>query len=373
MAFYPQLILEALKHVRYPGTGIDIISAGMVDDDIRIDGNKISFSLIFDKPNDPFAKSLVKAAEQAVLMYAGADAEIKGNITVRFKNEIPKAPEKSLPQVKNIIAVSSGKGGVGKSTVSSNLAVALALEGYKVGLLDADIFGPSVPKMFGLEDARPYLESVGDRNLIRPEEKYGVKMLSIGFFVDPKSAVLWRGGMASNALKQLITDANWGELDFFVIDLPPGTSDIHLTMVQTLAITGAIVVTTPQEVALADARKGISMFTGEKVNVPVLGLVENMAWFTPAELPENKYYLFGKEGGKKLAEELHIPLLGQIPIVQSIREGGDSGVPVACHPNSITGQAFTGLARNVVEQTAIRNKTLPQTQKVETSKKNNLK
>jgi len=368
-AFYPQLILDALKHVRYPGTGIDIVSAEMVDDDIRIDGNKISFSLVFDKPNDPFAKSLVKAAEQAVLMYAGADAEIKGNIAVRFKNEIPKAPEKALPQVKNIIAVSSGKGGVGKSTISSNLAVALAIEGYKVGLLDADIFGPSVPKMFGLEDARPYLEPVGDRNLIRPEEKYGVKMLSIGFFVEPNNAVLWRGGMASNALKQLITDANWGELDFFIIDLPPGTSDIHLTMVQTLAITGAIVVTTPQEVALADARKGISMFTGDKVNVPILGLVENMSWFTPAELPNNKYYLFGKEGGKKLAEELHVPLLGQIPIVQSIREGGDNGVPVACNPESITGQAFADLARNVVEQVEIRHKTLPETKRVETSAK----
>ncbi len=373
MTFYPQLITDALKHVRYPGTGIDIVSAGMVDDDIRIDGSKISFSLVFDKPNDPFAKSVVKAAEQAVLMYAGAEAEIKGNIAVRFKNEIPKEPGKALLQVKNIIAVSSGKGGVGKSTVSSNLAVALALEGYKVGLLDADIFGPSVPKMFGLENARPYLEPVGERNLIRPEEKYGVKMLSIGFFVDPESAVLWRGGMASNALKQLITDANWGELDFFVIDLPPGTSDIHLTMVQTLAITGAIVVTTPQEIALADARKGISMFTSDKVNVPILGLVENMSWFTPAELPGNKYYLFGKEGGKKLAEELHIPLLGQIPIVQSIREGGDSGVPVACTPGSITGQAFAGLARNIVEQVEIRNQTLPETQKVDTSKKNNHK
>lgn len=371
MAFYPQLITDALKHVRYPGTGVDIVSAGMVDDDIRIDGNKISFSLIFDKPNDPFAKSLVKAAEQAVLTYAGADAEIKGNIAVHFKSQAPEIPEKELPQVKNIIAVFSGKGGVGKSTVSSNLAVALASEGYKTGLLDADIFGPSIPKMFGIEDARPVLESVNGRDLIRPEEKYGVKMLSIGFFVDPDSAVLWRGGMASNALKQLITDADWGELDYFIIDLPPGTSDIHLTMVQTLAITGAIVVTTPQEVALADARKGISMFTGEKVNVPVLGLVENMSWFTPSELPDNKYYLFGKEGGKKLAQDLHIPLLGQIPVVQSIREGGDNGIPVACNPDTITGQAFIDLARNVVEQVEIRNATLPETQQVKIFIKNN--
>jgi len=373
MVFYPQLILDALKHVRYPGTGVDIVSAGMVDDDIRIDGNKISFSLIFDKPNDPFAKSLVKAAEQAVLTYAGADAEIKGNIAVHFKSQAPETPVKALPQVRNIIAVFSGKGGVGKSTVSSNLAVALASEGYKTGLLDADIFGPSIPKMFGIENARPVLEPMNGREGIRPEEKYGVKMLSIGFFVEPDSAVLWRGGMASNALKQLITDANWGELDYFIIDLPPGTSDIHLTMVQTLAITGAVAVTTPQEVALADARKGISMFTGEKVNVPVLGLVENMSWFTPAELPDNKYYLFGKEGGKKLAQELHIPLLGQIPVVQSIREGGDSGIPAACNPDTITGQAFIDLARNVVEQVEIRNSTLPETQKVEISVKNNRK
>lgn len=369
MAFYPQLILDALKHVRYPGTGQDIVSSEMVDDNIRIEGNKISFSLLLEKPNDPFAKSLVKAAEQAILTYVGAEAEIVGNITVNYKTQIPAQPEKLLPQVKNIIAVSSGKGGVGKSTVSSNLAVALANAGYKVGLLDADIFGPSVPKMFGLEDARPYLEPVGDRELIRPEEKYGVKLLSIGFFVDPENAVLWRGGMASNALKQLISDANWGELDYFILDLPPGTSDIHLTLVQTLAITGAIVVSTPQEVALADAKKGISMFTGEKVNVPILGLVENMAWFTPAELPNNKYYIFGKEGCKRLAENMNVKLLGQIPIVQSICDGGDSGKPVACDPDSITGRSFAELAQNVVEQVDIRNKTLPETQKVNVSRK----
>ena len=368
MAFYPKLILDALSHVRYPGTGNDVVSAGMVEDNVRIDGNKISFALLFDKANDPFAKSLVKACEQAILTYVGAEAEIKGNIEVRYKKAMPEVQEKPLAGVKNIIAVSSGKGGVGKSTVASNLAVALVNEGYKVGLLDADIFGPSVPKMFGLEDARPVLEPVGSRELIRPEEKFGVKMLSIGFFVDPQNAVLWRGGMASNALKQLITDANWGDLDYFVVDLPPGTSDIHLTMVQTVAITGAIVVSTPQEVALVDARKGISMFTGDKVNVPILGLVENMAWFTPAELPENKYYLFGKEGCKRLAQDLQVPLLGQIPIVQSICEGGDNGQPVACDANSITGQAFAELARNVVEQVAVRNSTRPETQKVEVHK-----
>lgn len=369
MAFYPKLILDALTHVRYPGTGNDIVSSGMVDDNIRIDGNKISFSLLFEKQNDPFAKSLIKACEQAILTYVSPDADIKGNIDAHYKVQQQTDQERILPKVKNIIAVSSGKGGVGKSTVSSNLAVALANAGYKVGLLDADIFGPSVPKMFGLEDARPILESVENRELIKPEEKYGVKLLSIGFFVDPNNAVLWRGGMASNALKQLITDANWGELDYFVVDLPPGTSDIHLTMVQTVPITGAIVVSTPQEVALADARKGISMFTGDKVNVPILGLVENMAWFTPAELPDNKYYLFGKEGCKKLAEELNVPLLGQIPIVESICEGGDNGVPVACDPNSINGKAFADLAQMVIKQVEIRNSTMPETQKVEITTK----
>ena len=298
MALYPKLITDALSKVRYPGNGKDLVSAGMVEDDIRIDGNKVSFSLIFEKPNDPFIKSVVKAAETAILTYVGEDVDIKGNINIKSRQAQRPEPGKLLPQVKNVIAVSSGKGGVGKSTVAANLAVALAQQGYKVGLLDADIFGPSVPKMFDVEDARPYVEQIGGRDLILPVEKYGIKILSIGFFVDKDSAIVWRGGMASNALKQLIADADWGELDYFILDLPPGTSDIHLTIVQTLAITGAIVVTTPQEVALADARKGIDMFTNEKVNVPVLGLVENMAWFTPAELPENKYYLFGKEGGR---------------------------------------------------------------------------
>lgn len=365
MALYPNLILDALKNVRYPGTGKDIVTAGMVEDDLRIDGNKVTFSLVFEKPNDPFIKSVVKAAETAILTYVGEEVEIKGNIAVKAKQVARPEPAKLLPQVKNIIAISSGKGGVGKSTVSANLAVALAKMGYKVGLLDADIFGPSVPKMFNVEEVRPFLENIDGRDLIIPAEKYGVKLLSIGFFVDKDNAVLWRGGMASNALKQLIADAYWGELDFFLLDLPPGTSDIHLTLVQTLAITGAIVVSTPQEVALADARKGIDMFVGEKVNVPVLGLVENMAWFTPAELPQNKYYIFGKEGAKRLAEEMNVPLLGQIPIVQSICEGGDKGAPVALDENSMTGQAFLHLAESVLEQVKIRNEKLAPTQRVE--------
>lgn len=369
MTLYPKLIMDALAKVRYPGTGKDLVTMGMVEDNIRIDGNKVSFSLLFEKPNDPFIKSVVKAAETAILTYVGEEVDIKGNITVDAKQAARPEPDKLLPEVKNTIAVSSGKGGVGKSTVAANLAVALALQGHKVGLLDADIFGPSQPKMFNVEEARPYMVEVGGRELIEPAANYGVKLLSIGFFINKEDAVLWRGAMASNALKQLIGDANWGDLDYFLIDLPPGTSDIHLTMVQTLAITGAIVVSTPQEVALADARKGISMFTGEKINVPVLGLVENMSWFTPAELPENKYYLFGKEGGKRLAEELNIPLLGQIPIVQSICEGGDSGKPVALNPDSITGQAFQKLAENVVKQIDYRNEHLDPTKRVVVTKK----
>lgn len=368
MTIYPKLILDALATVRYPGTGKNIVEAGMVDDNIRIEGNKVSFSLIFEKPTDPFMKSVVKAAETAILTYVGEDVDIVGNISVTTVQQARPEVGKLLPQVKNIIAISSGKGGVGKSTVAANLAVALAKLGYKVGLLDADIFGPSMPKMFQVEDARPYAEMIDGRDLIVPIEKYGVKLLSIGFFVNPEQATLWRGGMASNALKQLIGDANWGELDYFLLDLPPGTSDIHLTVVQTLAVTGAVVVSTPQQVALADARKGINMFANDKVNVPILGLVENMAWFTPAELPQNRYYIFGREGAKKLAEEMNVPLLGQIPIVQSICEGGDEGKPVALDEDSLTGQAFIRLAEEMVRRTEKRNAEQAPTHIVETHK-----
>jgi len=368
MTLYPKLIFDALATVRYPGTGKNIVEAGMVEDNIRIDGMKVSFSLIFEKPTDPFMKSIIKAAETAILTYVDKGVDIVGNISVKTIQQARPEPGFLLPEVKNIIAISSGKGGVGKSTVAANLAVALAKKGYNVGLLDADIFGPSVPKMFQVEDARPYAETIDGRDLIIPVEKYGLKLLSIGFFVDPDQATLWRGGMASNALKQLIADANWGALDYFLIDLPPGTSDIHLTIVQNLAITGAVVVSTPQEVALADARKGINMFTNDKVNVPILGLVENMAWFTPAELPENKYYLFGREGAKRLAGEMNVPLLGQIPIVQSICEGGDNGLPVALNDDTLTGQAFAALADNVVRQIELRNATMAPTRIVEVSK-----
>lgn len=352
MTLYPKLILDALTHVRYPGSGKNIVEAGMVEDDMRIDGNKVSFSLVFSKVNDPFANSLVKAAEQAILTYVGQEVEIKGNIAVKTPYVAPKVEVDPMEKVKNIIAVSSGKGGVGKSTVAANLAMSLKNMGYKVGLLDADIYGPSVPKMYGIEDAKPMATPAADgKYIIEPIEQYGIKILSIGFFVNPDDALIWRGGMASNAVKQLINDANWGELDYFVVDLPPGTSDIHLTLVQNLKFTGAIVVSTPQQVALADARKGLNMFQTDKIDVPILGLVENMAWFTPAEHPEERYYIFGNGGCRALAEERGIDLLAQIPLVQSICESGDSGAPISFDKNSITGKAFADLAARVVEKT----------------------
>ncbi|GAO27973.1 Mrp/NBP35 family ATP-binding protein [Geofilum rubicundum] len=349
--------------------GQDIVTLGMVADDIRIEGKRISFSLLFDRANDPLVAPIKKACVQAIETYIGDGVEIRGNIYVKVKPRQVKKEEPLLSGVKNVVAVASGKGGVGKSTVTSNLAVALALQGFKVGLLDADIFGPSMPKMFGTEDARPMLEKVDGKDRIIPVEKYGVKLLSIGYFVNPEDALVWRGAMATNALKQLIGDALWGDLDYLMIDMPPGTSDIHLTIVQTLALTGAVVVSTPQEVALADARKGISMFQGKQIDVPVLGLVENMAWFTPAELPDNKYYIFGEGGCKRLAESLNVPLLGQIPIVQSIREGGDEGLPSALQPDTITGMAFSQLAEAVVEAVEKRNSQLPPTKIVQITKK----
>lgn len=359
MTLYPKLIRDILATVIYPGTKKNLIESGMVADNLRINGNSVSFSLIFPRDTDPFIKSTVKSAEATLKLKLGNDVEV--SIATEFKSAPRPEVDKLLPNVKNIIAVSSGKGGVGKSTVSANLAIALARLGYKVGLLDTDIFGPSLPKMFGVEDARPYGVKKDGRDLIEPIEKYGVKLLSIGFFVNPDTATLWRGGMATAALKQLIADADWGDLDYFVLDTPPGTSDIHLTLLQTLAITGAVIVSTPQKVALADARKGIDMYTNDKVNVPILGLVENMAWFTPKELPENKYYIFGKEGCKELAKEMGVPLLAQIPLVQGICDSGDAGKPAATDADSMTGQAFINLAQAVVTRVNLRNKELPKT------------
>lgn len=329
MTLYPKLILDILSHVRYPGNGKSIVDNGMVADDIRIDGRHVDFSIIFDKPTDPFAKSVVRAAEAALKHELGDDIEIEGNIRTQFRKDPPAAPAELLPGVKHIVGISSGKGGVGKSTVAANLAIALAAKGYKVGLLDADIFGPSMPRMFGVEDERLYMVNQEGRDWIEPVEKYGVKMLSIGFVVDKAAPVLWRGGMASNALKQLISDAWWGPLDYFLIDMPPGTSDIHLTLVQTLKLSGVIVVSTPQEVALADARKGLAMFRKEQIDVPVLGIVENMAWFTPAPHPEERYYIFGNGGAARLAEETGVPLLARIPLVADICGKADAGAPTA--------------------------------------------
>ncbi len=368
MSYYPALILNALRNVIHPGKGKDIVSLEMVDEDIRIEGKRISFSLLFDRPNDPMVTSIKNACVAAIKQYVDKEALIEGNIYVKVKQRQPLQDSKKLKGVENIIAVASGKGGVGKSTIAVNLAVALANMGFSVGLLDADIYGPSVPIMFATENSHPAIEKVNGKDRIVPVEKYGVKLLSIGYFVNPDDALVWRGAMATNALKQLISDGLWGELDYLLMDLPPGTSDIHLTLVQTVPITGAVVVSTPQEVALADARKGISMFLGEKINVPVLGLVENMAWFTPAELPDNRYYIFGKGGCKMLANKLNLPLLGQIPIVQSIREGGDDGVPVAVNPNSVTGVAFGNLAQEVVKAVDERKQNMPPTKIVEIKK-----
>lgn len=378
------MIMEALQTVTYAGTKKNVVESGMVADqpvvvpltaggETSSDSNsrhwKVTVVLEFPRDTDPFLKSTVKAAEAAIKYHcrktARADGEVLDDVQVEIQTEYRSKPRPEvgqlLPGVKNIIAVSSGKGGVGKSTVSANLAIALARLGYRVGLLDCDIFGPSMPKMFHAEDARPYAVEVEGRQLIAPIEAYGVKMLSIGFFVSPDTATLWRGGMATNALKQLIADADWGELDYFILDTPPGTSDIHLTLLQTLSITGAVIVSTPQQVALADARKGIDMYRNEKVNVPILGLVENMAWFTPAELPQNRYYIFGKEGCKQLAAEMHVPLLAQIPLVQGICESGDQGTPAATNSDTATGLAFINLAQAVVTVVNRRNSELPKT------------
>ena len=329
---------------------------------VVVDGDAVAVTVCPGYPVKSVAEELASRVKTALTQAGAASAlvTVSGDIIAhRVQRTL-----KTMAGVKNIIAISSGKGGVGKSTVASNLAVALAREGYRVGLLDADIFGPSIPKMFGVEDEELYIHEVDGRQLIIPIEKYGVKILSIGFLVDKNAPVLWRGSMASNALRQLISDADWGELDYFVIDMPPGTSDIHLTLVQQLAITGVVIVSTPQQVALADARKGISMFTGEKVNVPILGLVENMAWFTPEKHPDERYYIFGREGGVKLAQELGVKLLAQIPLVVDVCDDGDAGTPIALK-DSVMGHEFLHLAHEVVDAVDERNNSLPPTQKVE--------
>ncbi len=358
-------ILEVLSGIIHPDKGKDIVSMGMVSD-IETNENGISLILTPEKSNDPFITSLKSTIARKLKDALGPNTIIN-EIKVQPKIIVGKKQEPLrgiLPGVKNIIAVSSGKGGVGKSTIAVNLAIALARKGYEVGLLDADVYGPSVPKMFHEEKYKPVVRRENNADFITPLTKYGVKVLSTGFFVDPADALVWRGPMASNFLKQLITQGEWGALDYLLVDLPPGTSDIHLTLVQEVPVTGAIVVTTPQDVALADAVKGISMFRSEKIDVPVLGLVENMSWFTPAELPANKYYIFGKEGGRKLAEKMDVPLLGQIPLVQSICEGSDSGEPVAL-TDSVTGNAFMELAAELIVRVDQRNKDHQPTKKLQ--------
>lgn len=366
--FSKDQILKALSRIIHPDKKKDIVTLGMVSE-VESGENGIILTLTPERSNDPFISSIKSTIVKTIKEILGPDAVVK-EIKVQPRVQVGKQPEKQrevLPGVANIIAVSSGKGGVGKSTIAVNLAISIARKGHSVGLLDADIFGPSVPKMFDAEKYRPEVRRENNIDHIIPLEKYGVKVLSTGFFVDPADAVIWRGPMASNFLKQLITQGEWGVLDYLIVDLPPGTSDIHLTLVQEVPVTGAIVVTTPQEVALADAVKGISMFRSEKIDVPVIGLVENMSWFTPAELPSNKYYVFGKEGGRKLAEKMDVTLLGQIPLVQSICEGSDNGQPVALN-DSITGKAFMELATEVIESINRRNNDIKPTVKLQITK-----
>jgi ATP-binding protein involved in chromosome partitioning len=358
-----ELILKALSTVQEPDLGKDIVTLNMVKD-IVIDTNQVSFTVVLTTPACPLKDMIRRACVNAVHTLADKQA----NVTVNFTSNTStnrKDTKAVLPNVKNIIAIVSGKGGVGKSTVSSNLALALAEGGANVGLMDADIYGPSVPIMFGVRGERPMMMNIEEKSMIIPLEKYGIKLMSIGLLVDEKNAVVWRGPMASSAIRQFVTDVYWDDLDYLIIDMPPGTGDIHLTLMQTVPVTGVIVVTTPQDVALADAKKGIAMFAQAQINVPIIGLVENMSYFTPAELPDNKYYIFGKEGGKRLADEYDIPFLGQIPLVQSIREGGDKGRPIMVSDDVITKKAFEDFAGTAARSIAMRNANFEATRVIE--------
>lgn len=352
MIISPEQVLAALGNVEDPDLKKDLVTLNMIKD-LKIQDNSVSFTLELTTPACPMKEMLKNACTNAIKHFVSQQAEVNINVTSRVTKPMDTT---GLKDISNIILVSSGKGGVGKSTVASNLAVSLAADGAKVGLLDADIYGPSVPTMFDLVGAKPSArETEGGKTLILPIEKYGIKILSLGFFADPDQPVPWRGPMASNAVKQLFNDADWGELDYLIVDLPPGTGDIHITITQGFPIAGAIVVTTPQQVALADTRKGLAMFRMAGINIPVLGVIENMSYFTPAELPDNKYYLFGKDGGKELAKTFNVPFLGEIPIVQSISEAGDSGAPVALEAGSRLSQSFSEIAGRIAQQVAINN------------------
>ncbi|MFZ9171386.1 MAG: Mrp/NBP35 family ATP-binding protein [Sediminibacterium sp.] len=359
-----EAILQALSNVQEPDLGKDLVTLNMVKD-VKINGNDVSFTIVLTTPACPMKDMMRTASENAVKLLVNKEAKVQVNFTANTTST-RKENLQILSGVKNIIAVVSGKGGVGKSTVSANIALALAEGGASVGLMDADIYGPSVPIMFGVRGARPMMKDIDGKGYIVPLEKYGIKLMSIGLLVDEKNAVVWRGPMASSAIKQFVTEVDWGPLDYLIIDMPPGTGDIHLTLMQTVPVTGVVIVTTPQAVALADAKKGIAMFGQAQINVPIIGLAENMAYFTPEELPNNKYYLFGKEGGKKLAEEYDLAFLGQIPLVQSIREGGDEGVPAMMGADEISKQAFRNITAQAVRNIAIRNAGVPATQVIKT-------
>ncbi|MFL5753408.1 MAG: Mrp/NBP35 family ATP-binding protein [Bacteroidia bacterium] len=355
-------VLDALKYVDDPDLKKDLVTLGMVKD-VVVEGKNVSFTVVLTTPACPMKDMIHKACVNAILHFVDKEANVNVNMTANVTSN--RGNDKPLlPKVKNIIAIASGKGGVGKSTVASNLAVALAMQGAKVGLIDADIYGPSVPIMFDVVHEKPELKQIDGKNMMIPVESYGVKLLSIGFFADPSQAIVWRGPMASRALNQLFSDANWGELDYLLVDLPPGTGDIHLSLVAAVPLTGVIIVSTPQQVALADARKGVGMFQLPNINVPILGIVENMAYFTPAELPDNKYYIFGQGGAEALAEELKFPLLGQIPLVQSICEAGDAGRPAVLQETTPQALAFRELAQNVAQQVAIKNANEPRKEMV---------
>ena len=348
-----EAILKALSTVEEPDLKKDLVTLQMVKD-IKLNDSSVEFTIVLTTPACPLKEVIRRNCEKAILEQVSDSLEVVVHFTSNTSS-LRVDLTAVLPGVKNIIAVVSGKGGVGKSTVSANLALALSKQGAKVGLMDADIYGPSVPIMFGVRGKRPFMENIDGKDKILPLEQHGIKLISIGLLVDEKSAVVWRGPMASSAIKQFVTDVHWGELDYLVIDMPPGTGDIHLTLVQTIPVTGVVVVTTPQEVALADAKKAIAMFNQTQMKVPIIGLVENMAWFTPEELPDNKYYIFGKDGGKNLADQLDLNFLGQIPLVQSIREGGDKGLPAIIGDNGITSEAFASFADETIRAIAVAN------------------
>lgn len=359
-------ILKALENITVPGEGKNMVESGAVTN-VMVFGDEVVVDITITNPSLQARKKTEVEILKTIHAEVYEKAKIKINVKVDAPAAKPKANEikgKPIPGIKNIIAVASGKGGVGKSTVTANLAVTLAKMGFKVGLLDADIYGPSMPIMFDVAHEKPLAVNIGGKSKMKPIENYGVKLLSIGFFTQPNQAVIWRGPMASKALNQMIFDAHWGELDFMILDLPPGTGDIHLSIMQAMPVTGAVVVSTPQEIALADARKGVAMFQQDSINVPVLGIVENMAYFTPEELPNNKYYIFGKEGAKHLSEDLKIPFLGEIPLVQSIREAGDIGRPAAMQTATPIEASFEELTKNIVQEVVQRNKDLPPTEAI---------